>query len=397
MQKQVKDTKKNESNKSSFTYCTYLFIFILPLLLLPIYPYMKFDKQFHATYVKLPESPKFEGNLKENFLLQKAEHFAKGKLIGPETILFVNDTMYTGLSNGQIVRVDENGNPHKIVQIGEENCDEQSIHARKECGRPLGLRYKSNFIYTADGYYGIYKVDLTTNKKYAVLAANDKRFDVPLKLIDDLDIDDEGIIYFTVSTTKRDLHEAVALHFESIPDGRVFSFNEKTNELTLLIDKMVFPNGIQLTPDQDALIIAEHGMARLVKYYLKGPKIGQNEVLANLPGFPDNLRISDHNTLFVALVLVRNPKPYRKSALDLFGEYPFIRNIIGSIFDFEKIALISPKYALAVEYDFDGNILRSWHDPDGKVIEIVTCVTQNGNKLYLGSFYHDYIGVIDYN
>lgn len=56
-------------------------------------------------------------------MLQNAQIFAKGKLRGPETILFINDTMYTGLSNGQIVRVDKDGNPHKIVQIGDANDD----------------------------------------------------------------------------------------------------------------------------------------------------------------------------------------------------------------------------------------------------------------------------------
>ncbi len=64
---------------------------------------------------------------------------------------------------------------------------------------------------------------------------------------------------------------------------------------------------------------------------MKGPKTGENEVLANLPGFPDNIRMSDHNTLFVAFVLSRNPKPYRTSILDLLGEYPLIRTIIGTV------------------------------------------------------------------
>jgi hypothetical protein len=41
-----------------------------------------------------------------------------------------------------------------------------------------------------------------------------------LKFIDDLDIDDENNIYFTVSSVKRDLHEAVEVHLETTPDGR---------------------------------------------------------------------------------------------------------------------------------------------------------------------------------
>jgi hypothetical protein len=47
--------------------------------------------------------------LLKNNLLEKVEYIAKGKLRGPETIIFINDTLYTGLLNGQIVRVDEDG------------------------------------------------------------------------------------------------------------------------------------------------------------------------------------------------------------------------------------------------------------------------------------------------
>jgi hypothetical protein len=55
-----------------------------------------------------------------------------------------------------------------------------------------------------------------------------------------------------------------------------------------------------------------------------------------------------------------------------------------------------PKYGLVVEFDLNGNALRSWHDPTGKVIESVSHVQSHNNKLYLGSFYIDYIGVVDY-
>ena len=155
-------TRRDEPSKLNYLF--YLFIFIFPLLFLPIYPYLRIDSNFYANYIKLPESPKFVGNLKENLLLQNAVYFAKGNVAGPETVLFVNNSMYTGLTNGQLVRVDDNGNAHKIVQIGDQNCDDlHSIHSKYKCGRPLGLRYKSNFIYLADGYHGIYKVNLETN------------------------------------------------------------------------------------------------------------------------------------------------------------------------------------------------------------------------------------------
>jgi hypothetical protein len=63
----------------------------------------------------LPKSPIFEGNLTQNFKLQNAVYFAKGKIKGPETILFINDTLYTGLANGQLVTLDKDGNIDEII------------------------------------------------------------------------------------------------------------------------------------------------------------------------------------------------------------------------------------------------------------------------------------------
>ena len=88
-------------------------------------------------YLRLPPLIPFEVNLKANTLLQKATHLADKNLAGPETIVFTdNGTMITGLVNGQIVSVDENGNVYKIVQIGDETDE-------KICGLSIFLR--SNF------------------------------------------------------------------------------------------------------------------------------------------------------------------------------------------------------------------------------------------------------------
>ena len=55
------------------------------------------------------------------------------------------------------------------------------------------------------------------------------------------------------------------------------------------------------------------------------------------------------------------------------------------------------KYGLLAEYDLDGNVLKSWHDPTGEKIEMITNAQIHGNKIYLGSVHHDYIGVVDYD
>lgn len=58
--------------------------------------------------------------------------------------------------------------------------------------------------------------------------------------------------------------------------------------------------------------------------------------------------------------------------------------------------LYAPKYGLVVEYDLNGKPLRSWHDPSGKMIEFTTSAAIYDNKLYMGSFFHDFIGFVDY-
>jgi streptogramin lyase len=55
-----------------------------------------------------------------------------------------------------------------------------------------------------------------------------------------------------------------------------------------------------------------------------------------------------------------------------------------------------PKYGLVVEYDLDGNVLKSWHDPTGQVVSGCTNIAIHDGKMYLGSFYIGYIVQVDY-
>ncbi len=115
-----------------------------------------------------------QGGLEVNDKLTKATYLSFRSLAGPETIVFnEKGELITGLLNGQIARIDENGNVHKIVQIGDE-LDESicnnygpNMHSNPKCGRPLGLRFKpgTNLLYVADSYLGLFKVDLEKSKK----------------------------------------------------------------------------------------------------------------------------------------------------------------------------------------------------------------------------------------
>ena len=86
---------------------------------------LTFCKCFNNFLFKsLPDLIPFEGALKANNLLEKAKYIAHKKVTGPETIVFAKDgNMYTGLMNGQIVKIDVAGEVHKIVQMGDQTDD----------------------------------------------------------------------------------------------------------------------------------------------------------------------------------------------------------------------------------------------------------------------------------
>ncbi len=111
-----------------------------------------------------------------------------------------------------------------------------------------------------------------------------------------------------------------------------------------------------------------------------------------MPGFSDNIRLTEHKTLLVPFSIARDGK----SLLEVLGKLPFIRKFLSYFINFGEIFKIVPKYGLIAEYDLNGKLLKSWHDPTGSVVESSSEVQLHDNKLYLGSFYIDYIAVVDY-
>jgi hypothetical protein len=72
----------------------------------------------------LPELEPFTENLKPNTLLEKTKYIGKKKIQGPEAVVFDKDgNIYTGLVNGQIVKIDKTfqNNIQVIAHMGEES------------------------------------------------------------------------------------------------------------------------------------------------------------------------------------------------------------------------------------------------------------------------------------
>jgi len=230
--------------------------------------------------------------------LNKAEIFVAGKVQTPESIAIRGDELFTGTGDGAITKIDKDGNVEKIVGLGPPNCV-QSV--KVQCSRPLGVRFTNQGkLLVADAYNGIFEVDVDAREflqyknnpvlelltRYhcsdnkwkmrldcsilgtskLLLAVGTPLSDgIPLNFPDDLDIDKEGIIYFSDMSKYSNMHN-MGMEALGEPSGRLVQFNPKTNETLVLIDGLHLANGVQLSRKEDFVLVSETIAERIIRY-----------------------------------------------------------------------------------------------------------------------------------
>lgn len=394
-----------------FKCCFRFFIyFVIIFLVLPFIP-MPFDFEPVAYNVTLPE---FKGALAPNKLLDKVEYLHPNQLVGPESLAEHKGSIYTGILGGHIVKI--TGNKVTSVAMFGKKCEgpwEEGI-----CGRPLGLRFdKEGKLYAIDAYSGIHVVDVTKGFITPLVPTGIDIEGHPLKLPNDLVLDAEGNVYFTESSTRWPLNKIIFSLLEHDSSGRVLKYDAKTKRTEVLLEDLYLPNGIEMGPDGDSLIIAELGKRRLLRYYFRGAHQGDLEVFAdNLPGEPDNVRRSPRGGYWVAFAFGRAQGS--PALMDHLAPYPLVRKsvarllyLLGStlkyattLYDWVPLKDVAaridngwilyemvPKYGLIVELDASGKIIRSLHSPSKK-IHFISEVLEHDGHLYLGSFRNRFLG-----
>nr|CAB3501771.1 unnamed protein product [Digitaria exilis] len=194
---------------------------------------------------------------------------------------------------------------------------ERSGGAEAICGRPLGLQFhaRTGDLYIADAYLGLMKVGPGGGKATVLATEADG---VPFNFVNGIDVDQvTGDIYFTDSST---------------------TYTREHNTM---------------------ILINRDTTGRLLKYWLKGPKVGHYELFVNLPGYADNIR------------------------RDASRGYWFALNREG-------INATSPDHLVGVRVDAKGTELQVMTAPEG--ITLSDIAGKNG-MLWLGSVELDYVGV----
>ena len=171
----------------------------------------------------------------------------------------------------------------------------------------------------ADAVKGLLSTD--RNGKIAVLSTQANG--VPFRCPNDLDVAEDGTIYFTDSSYKFPLTELKADILEHQPNGRLLAFDSRTKETRVVLRDLYFPNGVAVSPDQSFVLVCETGSYCVRRVWISGPKAGQSEIfINNLPGFPDGISSNGHDKFWLALVNRRD------AALDALMPHPFLRKVV---------------------------------------------------------------------
>ncbi|KAF7013680.1 hypothetical protein CFC21_027759 [Triticum aestivum] len=232
------------------------------------------------------------------------------------------------------------------------------------CGRPLGLAFhrKSGDLYIADAYKGLMRVG-SDGGEAEVLATS--AGGVRFNFVNGIDIDQvTGDVYFTDSSVTYPRRFNTEIMMNADATGRLLKYDAQTKQVTVLKDGLPYPNGVAVSHDRTFVVVAHTVPCQAHRYYLQGPKAGHYELLADLPGYPDNVRRDGKGGYWVAL----NQEKGRPGA-----------------------TTAPVKHLVGVRLDGGGVEVEELTAAKGVTLSEVT---ERKGQLWLGSVELDYIGLV---
>ena len=335
--------------------------FVLGLIVLPQWA------PVNAVSWTPPYNPGLTGIFATNQALSAITEMPVGK--APEHVACDSQgRLYTSLDGGAVLRSDTRG---------------QWLELGNTAGRPLGLRSDGKSgLWIADSMAGVLHMDSTG--KITVLA-NDLD-GVPLRFVDDLDIDSNGRIWFSDASQRFDYTQVALDFFEGSRTGRLLRYDPATQQTDVMMDGLFFANGVTLGPNEDYVLVNETGMGRVQRLWLKGGKAGRQDVFIDeLPGTPDNIRFDGENTFWIAM-------PSLRASLDSLATLPRLRALL-SYLPIPWLEAAAQHASFIIGVNLEGKVIHNLQDQDN-AFHYITGVTPCGDTLYLGSLETEAIGVL---
>ncbi|GLU04899.1 hypothetical protein SLE2022_220270 [Rubroshorea leprosula] len=328
------------------------------------------------------------------------------QVFGPESLEFdsLGRGPYAGLADGRVVRwmgedvgwetfaiVTSNWSG-KLCARGVDSTTSKQWKHEKWCGRPLGLRFNkyTGDLYIADAYYGLLMVGPEGGLAMPLATHVEGK---PILFANDLDIHKNGSIFFTDTSKRHNRVNHFFIMLEGEATGRLLRYDPPTKTTHIVLDGLAFPNGVQLSKDQTFLLFTETTNCRLKRYWLEGPRVGTAELVADLPGFPDNVRINEKGQFWVAIDCCRT------AAQEVLSHNPWIRSVYFRLpipMSYLARMMGMRMYTVISLFSEKGEILEVLEDPEGVVMKLVSEVREAKGKLWIGTVAHNHIATLPY-
>lgn len=283
---------------------------------------------------------------------------------GTEDVL-VDDQgrIYTGLADGRIVRIDNDGATIETVATSP--------------GRPLGLEfYGDDELVVCASDHGLLAVSLTSGE-VRVLA--DTAFDAPIIACNNAAVAEDGTIYFSDSSRRYPIPEWRTDLIEQTRTGRLLRRNTD-GTVDELLTGLHFANGVALAADESFVTVAESGACRVRRLWLTGERAGTSDMfLDDLSGYPDNSSTGSDGLIWIAIPAPKNP------ALDVVQRLPGpMRSAVTKLP--ESLQPAPSKTVRVIGVDDRGDVVRSYQ---GEIegFHMLTGVRERDDRLYFGSLH----------
>ncbi|XP_054790235.1 protein STRICTOSIDINE SYNTHASE-LIKE 4-like isoform X1 [Prosopis cineraria] len=316
------------------------------------------------------ERPPLASPFAVNNHLQNVIKLGEGILKDPEDVCVdKHGTLYTATRDGWIVRLHRNGSWEHW----------KNIHSPTMLGITVTTQ---GALIVCDSDKGLLKV---TEDGVSVIVSqvNGSK----LRFADEVVEASDGSLYFSIASTKYDLHEWYLDVLEARPHGQLLKYNPSLKDTSVFLDNLSFANGVALSKDEDYLLVCETWKYRCLRHWLKGEKKDKTETfIDNLPGGPDNIHLAPDGSFWIAMLQVTDEKlgfvHSWKVLKHLVASFPTLINVVRGIY----------KKAMVVNVGSDGEIIRIFDDDEGKVMNFVTSALEFEDHLYLGSLNSNFIG-----
>ena len=315
-----------------------------------------------------------------NNRLSEAKHIGLGELEGPEdVILDRNDHLYCGTRHGEIIRffAPDYTRSEVFAHIG---------------GFPLGLAFDADGnLITCVGAMGLYAISpdgvvtrLSAETARSWTSVND---DARLRDPNDLDIAQDGKIYFTDSTKRYDAHDWSLDSIENRGTGRLLVYDPANGTTKTLLDGYRYTNGVCMAHDNKSLFFSESWRCRIHRYWLEGPKAGTAEcVIKDMPGYTDNINRASDGTYWMAWLGMRTP------SFDLSLRHPAMRKRMTRRLPQDEWLFPNINTGGVVKFDENFNIVSAMADLSGVAHPMVTSMREHKGELFIGGILNNRIG-----